>query len=80
MENKKYAVVLAWNTESDEGVTPVLVGVTAINPFDALSIAVKKAVSGNLYSILYTGEPKQQMVIDVHHSFACEVSALVFIN
>jgi len=75
-----FAVVLAWDTESDVGISPILVGVKAKTSVEALGIAVKKAVRGNLYPIIYTGEPKTPMVIVVDQSFACEPSKLVFIN
>lgn len=75
-----FAVVLAWDTESDEGINPILVGVKAKTSVEALGIAVKKAVQGNLYPILYTGESKTPMVIVVEQSFACKKSELTFIN
>lgn len=80
---KDFAVVLIWDTESDEGEAPVLVGVRAVSKSQALSVAVKQAKSGDLSLKLYSNfkeEDREPMKIDKDKSFACPTDRILFIN
>ena len=77
---KKFAVVLAWDTESDLGEAPVMVGIMARTPKEAVRKAIRKAESGELYSLIYEGEPKEVMNINEEMSFACEPENILMVN
>lgn len=76
---KPFAVVLNWETETDTGYSPVLVGVHAENEDEALDIAIEQAESGKLFNKMY-GEDADEMTIHRESSFACPVSDMMFIN
>lgn len=80
MKKKKYAVVLAWDTESDAGMGTILVGVSATCPSLALKTALKQADNGTLFTKLYKNSEPERIVVDEKNSFACEVPKLTFIN
>lgn len=77
---KNYAVVLAWDTESDAGMGTILVGVKAKNDKAALKIAMKQAANGTLYTKLYKDVEPQEIKVDENNSFACLVKKLSYIN
>ena len=77
----EYAVVLIWDTESDEGEVPVLVMVKAESEIKALDYAVAKAHDGSLYCKIFNEESEvtdeEYMEINRDKSFAVEVKRLV---
>jgi hypothetical protein len=78
--DKPFAVVLAWDTESSEGMGTILVGVNAQDDKEALAIAMAQAEDGSLYTKLYKDVDPEEIKVDEKNSFACLVSELSFIN
>jgi hypothetical protein len=78
-----FAVVLNWETETDTGYSPVMVGVYANDTEEALDIAIAQAESGALFKHIYAvkdDEEAQSMDIHRDSSFATLVDKISPIN
>ena len=80
---QEFAVVLIWDTMSDEGDVPVLVKIKANSASEALEKGIKAANNGTLYCTVFNEDSEgdeEFMEIWEEKSFAVPIDKLVSLD
>lgn len=80
---QEFAVVLIWDTMSDEGDVPILVKIRANSASEALSKGIKAAANGTLYCTVFNEDSEVEeefMEIWESKSFAVPIDKLVSLD